>query len=170
MRGSRPGDPPLGRGHHPAHVLQPEALTAWLSLPRTRGVTASRTGDHGREHPAGRLLRSALCPRSRPSLPDQTRDEGPRAYRYIVGQLLELDPSCPVAMYATAKKARQAVIATGSDNAVRHFRTRYAGTLPCCGDTAGRSPCSRARRRPNSWPPWATTSMPTRVWGAAAYR
>ena len=95
-------------------------------LPRTRGVTASRTGDHGREHPAGRLLRSALCPRSRPSLPDQTRDEGPRAYRIYRRQPSSSTLRAPVAMY-DGEEAVEAVIATGSDNAVRHFRTRYAG-------------------------------------------
>lgn len=45
---------------------------------------------------------------------------------YVVGQLLDGDPSLPVTQY-DGTSAVDAVIATGSDNAVRYFRSHYAG-------------------------------------------
>lgn len=45
---------------------------------------------------------------------------------YIIGILHELDASLPVGLYDGVSPV-DAVIATGSDNANRYFRTRYAG-------------------------------------------
>ena len=45
---------------------------------------------------------------------------------YVVRLLLEIDPEAPVALAGDDADA-DAVIATGSDNANRYFRTRYAG-------------------------------------------
>lgn len=45
--------------------------------------------------------------------------------QYIVGQLLEIDPGLPIGFY-DGQTAVDAVIATGSNNARRHFQTRYA--------------------------------------------
>lgn len=45
---------------------------------------------------------------------------------YVVGLLRDIDPSVPVEFYDGTSPV-DAVIATGSDNANRYFRTRYAG-------------------------------------------
>ena len=45
---------------------------------------------------------------------------------YVVGMLRELDPEVPVGFYDGSSPV-DAVIATGSDNANRYFRTQYAG-------------------------------------------
>lgn len=45
---------------------------------------------------------------------------------YIVDQLLELDPTCPVSLSDSDPMDTDAVIATGSDNTNRMFRSRYA--------------------------------------------
>lgn len=45
---------------------------------------------------------------------------------YVVALLLEIDPSAAVGFYREGDPV-DAVIATGGDNAVRHFRMRYAG-------------------------------------------
>ncbi len=45
---------------------------------------------------------------------------------YVVGMLRELDPEVPVGFYDGLSPV-DAVIATGSDNANRYFRTQYAG-------------------------------------------
>ena len=45
---------------------------------------------------------------------------------YVVGLLREIDPSVPVGLYDGTSPV-DAVIATGSDNANRYFRTQYAG-------------------------------------------
>ena len=45
---------------------------------------------------------------------------------YVVRQLRELDPSVPIEYYEPGSPV-DAVIATGSDNANRYFRTHYAG-------------------------------------------
>ena len=46
--------------------------------------------------------------------------------RYIVGQLLEIDPDLPIEFY-DGETPVDAVIATGSNNARRYFQARYAG-------------------------------------------
>ena len=48
---------------------------------------------------------------------------------WVVEQLLELDPQCPVEWLDEESQPLEAVIATGSDNALRHFRSTY-GSLP----------------------------------------
>ncbi|MDE7069644.1 MAG: aldehyde dehydrogenase [Alistipes sp.] len=45
---------------------------------------------------------------------------------YVVGLLKEIEPAIPVGFY-DGQAAVDAVIATGSDNANRYFRSRYAG-------------------------------------------
>ncbi len=45
---------------------------------------------------------------------------------YLIGQLREIDPSVAIAPHDD-EAAIDAVIATGGDNAVRYFRTHYAG-------------------------------------------
>ncbi|WP_300799246.1 acyl-CoA reductase [uncultured Alistipes sp.] len=45
---------------------------------------------------------------------------------YVVAQLLDIDPEARVALYDGTQPV-DAVIATGSDNANRHFRAQYAG-------------------------------------------
>ena len=133
------GDPPLGRGHHPAHVATGGSDRMARPLPRTRGVTASRTGDHGREHPAGRLLRSALRPRSRPSLPDQTRDEGPRAYRIYRRATPRARPFVP-RRHVRRRRGRRG----GHRHGQRQCRTSFPD--PLCRDprpAAGTPPVGR---------------------------
>lgn len=44
----------------------------------------------------------------------------------VIGELLRIDPSAPVELYDT--QHIDALIATGSDNAERYFKTHYAGT------------------------------------------
>lgn len=46
---------------------------------------------------------------------------------YVVQQLRDIDPELPVSFSTDADNAPDAVIATGSDNANRYFRARYAG-------------------------------------------
>ncbi|HJA98663.1 MAG TPA: aldehyde dehydrogenase [Candidatus Alistipes avicola] len=46
--------------------------------------------------------------------------------RYVIDLLLQIDPELPLAVYDESTQV-QAVIATGSDNANRYFRTQYAG-------------------------------------------
>ena len=82
---------------------------------------------------------------------------------YVVGMLRELDPEVPVGFYDGSSPV-DAVIATGSDNANRYFRTQYAG-IP-----ASRSPCCRAARPKRSWRALPTISGPIRGLGAAACR
>lgn len=45
---------------------------------------------------------------------------------YVLAQLRDMDPSVPVTLYDGSQSV-EAVIATGSDNANRYFRARYAG-------------------------------------------
>ena len=45
---------------------------------------------------------------------------------YVVGELRRIEPSLPVELYDGSQPV-EAVIATGSDNANRYFRARYAG-------------------------------------------
>ena len=45
---------------------------------------------------------------------------------YVVGLLREIDPAVPVRFHDDTESV-EAVIATGSDNAVRYFQSRYAG-------------------------------------------
>ena len=79
---------------------------------------------------------------------------------YVVGMLRELDPEVPVG-FCDGSSPVDAVIATGSDNANRYFRTQY---------TASRSPCCRAARPKRSWRALPTISGPIRGLGAAACR
>lgn len=88
---------------------------------------------------------------------------------YVVGMLRELDPEVPVGFYDGSSPV-DAVIATGSDNANRYFRTQYAGSPPCCAAAASRSPCCRAARPKRSWRALPTISGPIRGLGAAACR
>lgn len=48
---------------------------------------------------------------------------------WVVEQLLKIDPKSPVEWLEEGAKPLDAVIATGSDNALRHFRSAY-GSLP----------------------------------------
>ena len=109
------------------HMLQPEALTAWLARYPVPVATPRRV----LVITAGNIplvgffdLLCVLAAGHRCLIKPATKDRA--LTEYIVGQLLELDPSCPVAMY-DGEEAVEAVIATGGDNAVRHVRTRYAG-------------------------------------------
>ena len=72
---------------------------------------------------------------------------------YVVGMLRELDPEVPVG-FCDGSSPVDAVIATGSDNANRYFR----------------SPCCRAARPKRSWRALPTISGPIRGLGAAACR
>lgn len=46
--------------------------------------------------------------------------------QYVIGQLLDINPGIPVEFYDGSQEP-DAVIATGSDNARRHFQAHYAG-------------------------------------------
>ncbi len=48
---------------------------------------------------------------------------------WVVDQLLEIDAGCPVEWMVQGQEGPQAIIATGSDNAIMHLRSSY-GDLP----------------------------------------
>lgn len=108
------------------YMLQPAALTAWLArypvpVAAPRRVLVVMAGNIPLVGFFDLLCVVAAGHRClvKPATKDRALTE------YVVEQLLELDPSCPVGIYDGSEPV-DAVIATGSDNAVRHFRARYA--------------------------------------------
>ncbi len=109
-------------------LLTPEALRDWLAgrpLPvgRPRSVLVVMAGNI----PAvGFLdLLCVLCSGHRCLYKPAGKDR--ILMDYIAGTLQRLDPALPLERYAEARDAEvEAVIATGSDNAERYFRARYA--------------------------------------------
>lgn len=110
-----------------AEMLHPDALHSWLepyALPvgQPRRVLVVMAGNI----PAVGFfdLLCVLCSghscRYKPSAKDEVLME------YLVGELRRLDPALPVARY-DASEPVDALIATGSDQAARHFRAHYAG-------------------------------------------
>ena len=108
-------------------MLQPERLRRWLSaypvpVPQPRNVLVVMAGNIPAVGFFDLLCVVASGHRScwKPAAKDTVLMD------YVVGELLRRDPGLPVARYDGTEPV-DAVIATGSDQAERHFRARYAG-------------------------------------------
>lgn len=108
-------------------MLQPDKLSAWLAaypaLPvaRSRRVLVVMAGNIplvGFFDLLCTLVSGHMC-LVKPSSKDAILME------YIIGMLRDIDPEVAVRLY-DGTEAVDALIATGSNNAVRYFRTRYA--------------------------------------------
>lgn len=108
-------------------MLQPELLAAWLARYPAPAAAPKRV----LVVMAGNIplvgffdLLCVIASGNRCLIKPSTKDTV--LMEYLVELIREIDPRVPLAFY-DGQEAVDAVIATGSDNAARYFRTRYVG-------------------------------------------